>query len=476
MTTSALTPRTTTAPAAQYAVSVRRARALIRFMLTALIVTGLLSTLISFVAAQDALSRYREIVADSAFSADAAQTARAALLAHHSAAADYLSQQGTPEADTSLARSQTSWREYQENLRRLWDNRSDEHYGEFAAFEAADTATLRYRAGIDAMVAFVGAGNVEAAEDAFLNSHQILVREVVPALNGLESVKLESMEDAYATTNATVTTWQRILLIVGGAVVLLLLVGFFLTRYWLHYAWTWELAVASLVGVLLFIWLNATLLYAANRVEVLVREAYDTVSGVQSVEALLTQAEALESMAVFDPAQAPSFLSDAEEYLQQAQQQLCGEFSPRCTETSFLLGDRISQVVVDSALNGQSKYGLPRTPLVASAFERFTGEPQALEGLRAAMQRYIAANDVLREELAGGTQASAAQQTESDDAYAAALEASEQERAIARREFDSIYSIVTNTMEWNRWLALLFTGLAALGFWGLRRRREALFA
>ena len=475
MTTSALTPGTTTAPSARYAVSVRRARGLLRFMLTALVVTGLLSTLISFIAAQDALSRYRQIVADSAVSADAAQAARASVLAHHSAAADYLSQQGTPEADAALTRSQQAWREYQESLRGLWENRSDERYGEFAVFESADSATLRYRAGIDAMIAFNGAGNVEAAQDAFLNSHQILVQELVPALNGLESVKLESMEEAYATTNETVTAWQRVLLAVGGASVLLLLLGFFLTRYWLHYAWTWELALAALVGLLLFAWFNLSLLYAANRVEVLVRDAYDTVSGIQSVEALLTQVEALESMAIFNPEQAPAFLSDAEEYLQQAEQQLCGEFSPHCTSTPFLSGNRISPQVAEAAISGQSKYGLPRAPLVAFANDRFAGEPEALEALRAAMEQYIAANIVLSNEVAVGEPLGATQSPLSTEAYVAALDAAAREQTVARQEFNGIYDRVTTSMEVNRWLALLFTGLAALGFWGLRRRREALF-
>ncbi len=63
----------------------------------------------------------------------------------------------------------------------------------------------------------------------------------------------------------------------------------------------------------------------------------------------------------------------------------------------------------------------------------------------------------------------------STEAYVAALDAAAREQAVARQEFNGIYDRVTTSMEVNRWLALLFTGLAALGFWGLRRRREALF-
>ncbi len=104
----------TTAPVAikeQYAVTVRRARNLLNYLFWLTIIAGVITTLISFVAVNDALSRYRTIVADSAISADAAQSARSALLAHHSAAADYLSQQGTAEVSQLLNSSQQEWRQ-----------------------------------------------------------------------------------------------------------------------------------------------------------------------------------------------------------------------------------------------------------------------------------------------------------------------------------------------------------------------------
>ena len=143
-----------------------------------------------------------------------------------------------------------------------------------------------------------------------------------------------------------------------------------ITRFWLHYAWTWELGVATLVGLLLFVWFNVTLLRATNDVEILVRQAYDTVSGIQSVEALLTQAEALESMAIFNPEGAQNFLSDADEYLFLLEQQLCGEPQPHCTDTPFVGGGQITQGALEIATEGQGKYGLPRAPLVASACQQ----------------------------------------------------------------------------------------------------------
>ncbi|MCP3704701.1 MAG: hypothetical protein GY954_17440, partial [Alteromonas sp.] len=183
------------------------------------IITGLLTTLISFFAVNDTLGRYQKIVDDSAVSANAAQDARSALLGYHSAAADFLSLKALLDdegATQALGGSTREWLNYQDALRRFWQNKvqnqSDTQFGENEVFKAADSATWRYKADIDAMIALVKVGNAEAAETLFLQSDQTLRREVVPALNGLENMKLESMEEAYATSNAAISTWQQLLM------------------------------------------------------------------------------------------------------------------------------------------------------------------------------------------------------------------------------------------------------------------------
>ncbi|MDQ4078760.1 MAG: hypothetical protein M3220_21275 [Chloroflexota bacterium] len=475
MATGVITQRSgPSAGRAGYGVTVRRARAFLRFLLLAMALTGVITTVISFLAVQTTVQRYQAIVTDSARSADAAQEAREAVLASHSAVATFLSRLDNPdEAAEEARRGDIQWREYQEALREIWQNRSDAQFGEFAVFEAADSATLRYRGRVDAMHAFVEVGEQEAAQDAFLEGHQILVRELLPALNGLESVKLERMEEAYAITSAEINRWQQTLFYLGATAVGLLVLAFLATRYWLRYAWTWELVVASVVGLLLFGWFNITLIRAADDVEVLVRQAYDTISGIQSVEALLTQADALESMAVFDPARSERFLSDADEYLFLLEQQLCGDRA--CTDTAFIEGSELRADKVAAAFEGQQTYGLPRAPLLASAStNQFEGEAVALEELRVAVQEFRAANVELREGVAAGSVPRDVLEA-SEVAYARALDASEQVRQIARDTFEGIYRAVVWTMAANRWLSLLFTGLALLGFWGLRRRREALY-
>jgi hypothetical protein len=425
---------------------------------------------VGFFAVNRALDSYREIVADSSVSADAAQAARSAILAHHSAAADTLSLTEGIERQDTIIRTENQWQIYQYHLRRVWQNQSDEQFGEYAVFNAADTATWNYRAKVDAMLAFADAGETERAQATFLEAHTILVREVLPGLNGLASVKLESMEAAYATTSEGVNQWLNTLIVVGGASVLSLVIGFALTRLWLRYAWTWELLVASVVAIALFGWFNYSLSYATNEVETLVRSAYDSIAGVQVVESYVTQAEALESMAIFAPEQSESFLNDSQEYLFLAEQRLCGELA--CTDTSFG-GDIIDSRVVSNANAGQSKYGLPDSPLVSNA--DFEGEGIALTRIGGAIRDYRLANANLINEIAGGQPASNEQRIASRTAYEAMTKAVEEEELIVRSAFDSTYITVTDWMEINLWLTALFTVVAILGAFGLRRRRMSLF-
>src|SRR5688500_282785 len=169
-------PATTPAPTrAGYAVTVRRARSLFRFLLIATLVAGIATSIVGFFAVDRALDSYEEIVADSAVSADAAQAARSAILAHHSLAADTLSLAGESERNSAISRTENQWAIYQYHLRRVWQNQSDAQFGEFAVFEAADRATWEYRAKVNAMLAFAAAGEAERAQQTFLEAHTLLV-------------------------------------------------------------------------------------------------------------------------------------------------------------------------------------------------------------------------------------------------------------------------------------------------------------
>lgn len=483
MTTTTLSKPTAQIPPhhADLAQRVRLARRLLQGLLLGLVGIGLLATLLGYQAVRTTLDNYYQIVQEGSVSADAAQDAREALLAYHSAAADFLTLDDPARRAERQAQATTAWSRYQEAMRRSWENRSDRRYGEFAVFDAADRASWRYSGEVNAMFAFAAAGEDDRAAAAFREANTTLVQRLIPALNGMERVKIESMEDAYASTSDEIQGWANIFGLFGGLVVLGLVAAVVLTRVWLHYRWTWQITVALVVGLILFGWFLFTLLNAASQVQVMVRDAYDTISGVQSVKALATQADALESVAIFDAENAAPRLRDYDQYRFLLEQQLCGERD--CWQRPFVTDatsggaeiDRVDAEVVELALEGKSKYGLPRTPLIANV--HFRGEAAALETMRQHLANYLAANGRLRAALAAGevTQATAINQTESAEALAGMLAAADQERAIARAEFERIWDQVRTSMQWNLWLTVLFTGVAALGAWGLAQRRQHLF-
>jgi hypothetical protein len=459
---------------------VRLARRLLQMLLLGLLLVGLLASVLGYSAVQTTLDNYYQIVQEGSVSADAAQDARESLLAYHSAAADYLTLNDPAQRAQRRAEAQTEWASYQDAMRRSWQNRTDETFGELAVFDAADQASWDYNGQVNAMFSFVEAGDSARASQIFNQANTTLVRRVIPAINGLERVKLESMEDAYARTSAEIGNWVWVFGPVAGLAVLGLLGGFALTRFWLHYRWTWQLALASLVGLALLGWFLVSLLTAASQVEVMVRDAYDTISGVQSVKALATQADALESIALFAAANnqadvAQTTLRDYDQYIFLLEQQLCGERD--CWQQVFVptSSQTIDPAVIAAAEAGESKYGLPRTPLIANV--HFQGEAQALETLRQHLSGYLAANEQLQVAIQANdlNQATILNRGVSAESLANLLEAANQERDIARAQFDQIWNRVRDQMELNLWLTLLFMAVAGLGAWGLLERRRSLF-
>lgn len=471
----AVTARPTPAAARGYAGRVRRARWLLQGLFVAAVVGGGILTILALSATHATLLSYRTVVEESARSADAAQAARTALLESHSAVADFLTLEGAA-ATAALERADERWQTYQEPLRILWQNRRDATFGEFEVFDAADRATTRYRGGVDAMRALSAAGDGAGASEAFLEANRTLVRELVPALNGLESLQLERMDEGYLEARDRIEGWTTLLQVTGLLVLLLLLGTLAMTRFWLHYAMTWEIAL-SLLGTLVLIGASLLILtLAARSAENSVREAYDAVSAVQAIEALLTQTTAAESLAAFDPERGPAFLRDADQYLFLLEQRLCGELG--CTATSFLDPNNTAEIdpqVVEAALLGQGKYGLPRPPLVATA--RIDGEARALEGLRSGLADFRTVHEAIsRAILVEQRPVTTEERRLSRDAFERSVSAARAEQTLARRSFLETNRVATLSLAAGRLFSPLFLLLGILAAFGIRRRRSALYA
>jgi len=421
-------------------------------------------------------ARYHAIVNEGATSADAAQDARAAVLDSTAANADLLAQSDPAVRQHDRELASQRWEDFTNALRISWRNRSDVAQGEYAVFQTADRAAADYAGWIGAMNAAVDANRPDEARTAFLSAYSVLQTRLLPPLVGVQSVKVEFMKSRYASTSSAIRAWLVALVAVSAIVALLTLLGYALTRR-MHYRLTPELLLTLVLAVGIAAWVGMQLRRADTQVQVMVRDAYDTVAGVRDEAALVDQQNALQSVAIFDPGAAAGHFTDIDEYSTLFELGLCGQ--PGCSSTSFLssgAGDTIDPSVAAAALQKQEELSLPRIPLVANV--RFAGEAAALEQARVAYQSFLAAGMTTRAAVQSGNTAAAlaANTGPGAQAFAQTRDQLDRAREAARRVYDRIWRSVEDATTIGRWLAAGDVLAAALLLRGLWRRRRELFA
>ncbi len=442
-------------------------------LISAVVAFGLLAGIIAGLASSTTYDAYHTLVDEGAVSVDAALRARAAVLDHMSAAATYLATTG-PAHDAAYAQAINSWDTYREQSRLSWRNISDPVQGEGSVYQAADRAASDYIQQIGAMFAYDRAGQKDQAGAAFLAARETLNSRLVPALGGLEAVKVEDMEATYAGAAGRITNWRYAVIAMTVLLSLILLGGLWAVRR-MHYRWSWPLGVALLLTIAVGAWTQEQLARAATEARVMVRDAHDTVAGVQDLAALLSQERALQSIAIFDPTHAATHLASFEQYNFLVEQKLCGPTD--CTATTFLSGpDTIDPQVEQAALDAQAKFGLPRTPLIANV--HFPGQAAEFEALRQAYRTWLDQhrNNLAQALAAGDVDAARTLSTGSAATnFAAVVKAADAVRDTARTRFDDIWRTVYFTSTLDQGLALAFPLAGLLGAWGLWRRRTELF-
>ncbi|MGA7731489.1 MAG: hypothetical protein WCD37_09480 [Chloroflexia bacterium] len=462
-----------TAPGERSNSRVGRLRSWMLAIVAASVSFSLLAGFIAWQANLVTYENYRKIVDEGSLSVDSALRARAAVLDHMSAAATFLETTGENQS-AAEARARERWAAFNDEARRSWRNLTDRTHGEYVVYSAADAAASDYIQQIGAMFSYHAAGQTGPAGDAFLEAREILNTRLVPALGGLEAVKVEAMESTYAGASERISNWTTALLGASALLALTLLAGLLAIRR-MHYRWSWPVGAALLACVALAGLMWVQLSQARTDASVMVRQAYDSIAGVQNVAANLSQGRALESIAIFDPERSAAHLGDFEQYLALVEQRLCG---PRdCSLETFLgLSDRISTSVSGAAANEQELLGLPFLPLVANV--SFPGQAAAYEQLRADYRAWLDTHGRLAEQVQAG-QLDAASQTstgESAEAFARVVASVDAAGQVARREYDRIWQGVYRTTTINQALAIAFPLMGLMGAWGVWRRRSELFA
>jgi hypothetical protein len=411
-------------------------------------------------------------VDEGSVSVDAALRARAAVLDHMSAAATFLETTGDTQTE-ARRRAEQRWADYSNESRISWRNVSDQTHGESNVYQAADHASSDYIQQIGAMFAYYDAGDKDSAGHAFLQARETLNTRLVPALGGLESVKVEAMEATYSGAEQMITRWRYVLIGVAVLLVVIFAAGLWAIRR-MHYLWSWPVGIALLCAAGLALLMQLQLAQASADARVMVRQAYDSIAGVQDLAALLSQGRALESIAIFDPEQSAAHLESFDQYNLLVEQKLCG---PRgCTANSFISGrGQIDSTVREAALNEQDKLGLPRTPLVANV--NFTGQAERYEALRSDYRGWLDTHRTLEGQVKNGQLEAASATSTGASAQAFAQLATSVDAAVqvARDKFDNIWRGVYGTSTLNQVLAIAFVVCGALCAYGVWMRRSELF-
>ncbi|MHB8577233.1 MAG: hypothetical protein ACYDCQ_18125, partial [Dehalococcoidia bacterium] len=477
------TPVNATSAAVSRPATRTRVQAYRRRLLMTLILGGLFGVVAAVVTLSASIvthDRYSKIVDTGVVSVDAAQDARADLLDNASANADLLAQTDANARATARTRSQQAWTRFKEDLRRSWRNRSDSAQGEFAAFAAADAAETDYAAAIGAMNAAVDANRADDAHTAFLNAYTVLNQRLLPALSsGLQSVKLEDIGVEYASTSSTIRGWLVALLAASGIVAVIAIVALVLTRQ-MHARLTWEIAAALVLTLLIGGWLGYQLYRADTKAKVLVSDAYDMVAGVRDEVALVSQENALESIAIFDPAGAAGHFGEINDYDLLFNQRLCGvancSASPPFVTNPQGGGDTIPPSLQIAAIQGQARFGLAQLPLVANV--HFPGEASHLEAARQQYRAFLAIDADLRTQIVDSKNpgaAAAENAGKGEQQYTATIQALGLVQNDARTVYNSIWRSVEDAATIGELLAageLIAAALLARGLW---RRRHQLF-
>ncbi len=447
-------------------------RALMLALVSSSLAFGIMSGLVAWQANVATYNDYHTIVGEGSVSVDAALRARAAALDHMSAAAIYLETKGQARQEAA-ARADQSWADFNEEARISWRNLSDPTHGESNVYAAADRAAGDYIKQIGAMFAYNQHGQTGDAGAAFLSARETMNTRLVPALGGLEAVKVEKMEATYAGADRRIANWRDATLVVGVLLTLIFL-GMILAVRRMHYRWSWPIGAALVITLLLTLGLQSQLGLASFDARVLVREAYDNVAGVQDLAALLSQQRALNSIIVFNPERAEEHAAGFDQYATLVEQRLCG---PRdCLKNTFLSGqDTIRPAVAEAAKAEQARLGLPRVPLVGNV--HFAGQAVQYEQLRLDYQQWLKVHDTIKQQVEAGNLDTAAALSTGEGAKTFAKLQADTDAAtqVARNKFDDIWQRVYFLTGVGQALALVFPlggGLAALGLW--RRRNELL--
>ncbi len=431
-----------------------------RYRLLLLGGAALLLTLITLAQALNAYNTayelFRGIAEVNRTTVDASERALQYIAQASQAAADYtLLTSDTPlyeQSQTSIFRNFANFRDEMFILR--GNLQSDE---ERTAFTVAETFTnSRFWRHVSDLIA--QRSNDAVARQQYLAADNHVRSWINPALQRLETVNFEQMEQAGRDAGSIITTQVFLLAVPAlGLALLVTYLSFMLRRKVRRYL-TPGIDAALVLCWLLLLVLVLNLLSLPGQLTRMIQDSYRSVSGASRVLVDANLANRAESSELLDLERADAWDARFDDAVELVALRMCGQ--PSClTDRTFLAAAEglpnngvVSTAQQISAENSARIEGI--VPLVANI--SFDGEVQALERAREAFNEYREINSQLRSLIAAGDTTAAVELNTSSEAgtsqeafnrFASAME---QVREVNLKVFEEIWASVSTSLQSNR--------------------------
>lgn len=422
---------------------------------------------------------FRGIVEINATTVDASERALQYVAQASQAAADYaLLTSDTPlyeQAQNNIFRAFSAYRD------ELFTLRGNLHTdAERTAFTTAETFTYsRFWRHVSNLVA--NRSNDALARREFLDADNHVRTWITPALQELERLNFEGMTEAGENATSIIAGQIAVFLVPALALALLLTYVSFLIRGKVRRYLTpgVDLAVVAAWALLALITLN--LADAPAKIDVLIRDAYRSVSASARALVDANLANRAESSMLLDPDNAAAWDARYDDAVERVMLRLCGAVD--CTANPLANSGIINPGALVTARNISARDseridGI--IPLVANV--TFAGEAATLERARVALEDFRAAHVNLQAQINSGAPDDAILFNTSTDegtsqaAFNAFTAAMEDVRQINRDVFDQTWMAQRDALNRNQLLlgVIGYAGIALLVVVGIAHRYREL--
>lgn len=429
-----------------------------RYRLLILGAAAVLLTLITLAQAVNAYETtyqlFRGIVEVNSTTVDASERALQYIAQASQASADYtLLTSDTPlyeQAQTDIFRNFANFRDEMFILRGNLQS-SDER----TAFTVAETFTnSRFWRHVSTLIA--QRSNDAIARQQYLAADNHVRNWINPALQRLENLNFEQMEQAGTDAGGIITTQVILLAIPALALALLVTYISFMLRNKVRRYLTPGIDIALVLCWLILIISLLNLLLMPGQLNIMIQDSYRSVSGSSRVLVDANLANRAESSQLLDLERTDAWDERFDEAVERVKLRLCGLAT--CVMRRFTDGQispiNYTVVVAENISADKSALIDEIPPLLANI--TFAGEIEALERAREAFNDYLKANEQLRtlianEDISGAVELNTSTEPgTSQEAFNRFANAMEQLRAVNLKVFNDVWASSSASLQSNR--------------------------